>query len=256
MSRDCRGRLARRRAQAWGGVLALVTALVVGSSCTTSPKRCSVQCGPAGDCPNGTECMADGYCYSREEPGASCSEIVGDAGTTDGDAAVGTADAGPLAVDQPCADGDVCAAELVCADFGVGGAHCKPTCTVPEDCVGPRSRCSRTDVETADMVCSSNCDPLGSGECSAGEKCLLSRAPDSRLDANCVAHGGQAFQESCTISADCAPGLLCIGTDPNKLCEHLCAVGGTDCGAGSACNAVAGDNELGGVNYSYCQPTL
>ena len=104
------------------------------------------------------------------------------------------------------------------------------------------------------MLCSSNCDPLGSGDCAAGEKCLLGRAADGLLDVNCAAHGGTPLLDPCTISADCAPGLICVGTAPDKVCRQLCEVGAAGCEAGSSCTAVAGENTLGGVEYSYCQP--
>ena len=229
---------------------------VLGASCQIgTPEPCSVQCGPLASCPEGNACMADGYCHSREEPGELCSTTpAADASPGELDAASATPDAGGLALDEPCADGELCASELVCADYGIGGSHCKPTCAGPDDCPGPRARCSRTDVDTSAMICSSNCDPLVSDSCSAGDKCGLGRAPDGKLDVNCMAHGGVAYHATCAITADCGPGLICVGVDPNKLCERLCVVGVTDCGTSSSCTTVSGDNLLGGVEYSYCQP--
>lgn len=234
--------------------VALLAAMLSGA-CDPNPERCAVLCGAAGDCPEGHACGTDGYCYSREDPGALCSAAGRDAAPTS-DGMPGEADAGLLAVDQPCAADESCMADLVCADPGVGGAHCMPTCGPEEECLGVRSRCSRMDVDTNVMVCSSNCDPLGEGECGAGEKCLLSRATDGRLDVLCAAHGGQGYQESCEISADCGPGLICIGTAPDRVCEDLCVVGDTVCDVNFTCASVAGDNELAGDEYSYCQPSL
>jgi hypothetical protein len=234
-----------------GFVRLAVAALLVAGACSPGePQYCKVRCGSAGDCPEGTACEIDGFCHSNDEPGELCS-ATGDDAAPGADAA-DPADAGLPALDEPCAE--TCAAELICANIGAGGSHCKEVCESPDDCTGPRSRCSRTDVESAAMICSSNCDPLGDGECSGDDKCNLSRAPDGRLDVHCVVHGGQAFGDSCEASIDCGPALLCIGVDPNKQCERLCEVGVTDCGPDATCTAVGGDNELGGANYSYCQP--
>lgn len=238
---------------------ALAAWAVLAAACSAHPERCKVQCGPAGDCPGGTSCAADLYCHASDDTAGLCTAAEEPDAAASGldDAAAVPPDASGLALDQPCGDDpESCAGDLVCADYGIGGAHCKETCTGPDDCPGKRSRCSRTDVETDVMICSSNCDPLGtgSGDCAAGEKCLLGRAADGLLDVNCAAHGGQPFLAPCTISADCAPGLICVGTEPNKVCEWLCEVGGTACGEGSSCSSVAGNNELGGVEYSYCQP--
>lgn len=242
------------------GALALVAA-AAATACSTHPGRCKVQCGPGGDCPGGTTCGADLYCHASDEGGALCTGTGADTDAApDGvaDAATSPPDAGLLALDQPCPDGEdaSCEEDLVCADYGIGGAHCKRTCTGPDDCPGARSRCSRTDVASGQTICSASCDPLGSGQCADGEKCLLGRAADGFLDVNCAAHGGQAHGQACAISADCGPGLICVGTAPDKRCETLCEVGGSGCAAGSSCTSVAGDNQLGGVEYSYCQPSL
>ena len=240
------------------GALAIGAALAA-TACSASPERCKVQCGPSGDCPEGTACGADLYCYASDDHAGLCSAAQDpDASVSDlDDAATGSIDASGLALDDPCGeDPDSCAGDLICADYGIGGAHCKETCTGPDDCRGRRSRCSRTDVETTAMICTSNCDPIGSGSggCTAGEKCLLGRAADGFLDVNCAAHGGEPYLATCAVSADCAPGLICVGTAPDKVCRWLCEVGGTACGEGSSCTTVAGNNMLGGVEYSYCQP--
>jgi hypothetical protein len=237
--------------------LALAAALCA-AGCSAQPERCKVQCGPSGDCPEGTACGADLYCYASDDHAGLCTASAADAAALPGDpdAALVPPDASELALDQPCAaDGADCAGDLVCADYGVGGSHCKATCTEPGDCTGVRSRCSRTDVDSGDMLCSSNCDPLGTGDCADGEKCLLGRAADGLLDVNCAAHGGIDLLDPCTISADCRPGLICVGTAPNKVCQQLCEVGTASCGPGASCTAVAGENQLGGVEYSYCQPS-
>jgi hypothetical protein len=240
--------------------LLAVAAAVWVAACSAQPERCKVQCGPSGDCPEGTACGADLYCYASDDHAGLCTASAADASSLPGDpdAAGVPPDAGALALalDQPCTDGDVCAGDLVCADYGVGGSHCKATCAGPDDCPGVRSRCSRTDVDSGDMLCSSNCNPLGSGDCADGEKCLLGRAADDLLDVNCAAHGGKALLDPCTISADCGPGLICVGTAPSKVCRQLCVVGSTSCGTGASCPAVAGENQLGGVDYSYCQPSV
>jgi hypothetical protein len=238
--------------------LLAVAAAVCAAACSVRPaERCKVQCGAEGECPENTACAADLYCHASDDTAGLCPAAgEPDASSDLDDAAVVPPDASGLALDQPCEDDpDSCTGDLVCADYGVGGAHCKETCTAPEDCRGARSRCSRTDVDSGEMLCSSNCDPLGTGDCADGEKCLLGRALDDLLDVNCAAHGGKALLDPCSISADCGPGLICVGTAPDKLCRQLCVVGDTSCGAGSSCTAVAGENQLGGVDYSYCQPS-
>src|SRR5262245_3091398 len=115
--------------------LLAVTASVCAVGCSAQPERCKVQCGPAGDCPEGTACGADQYCYASDDHAGLCTASAADASSLPGDpdAAVVPPDAGKLLLDQPCAEEDSCAGDLLCADYGVGGSHCKEICTRPDD---------------------------------------------------------------------------------------------------------------------------
>jgi hypothetical protein len=74
-------------------VLALVAA--AGAGCGVGdPRACSVTCGAAGECPDGTSCGADLYCYRPDEVQGSC--LAGPPDSGDGttiDASVAEPDA-------------------------------------------------------------------------------------------------------------------------------------------------------------------
>jgi hypothetical protein len=76
-----------------------------------SPRECSVLCGELDQCPDGTSCGTDGYCYGPDEVPGSCSQGgTPDASVDDMDGAVVDEDAGrpDAAVDDPdgCTGGD------------------------------------------------------------------------------------------------------------------------------------------------------
>jgi len=50
------------------------------------PRACTVTCGAAGACPDGTACGTDGYCHSGEEPPESCALMRPDADVEEPDA--------------------------------------------------------------------------------------------------------------------------------------------------------------------------
>lgn len=65
------------------------------------PRACSVTCGAARACPDGTECGTDQYCHAPDEPANSCTDNPGDGSGIDGDiddpdGGNGRPDAGPL----------------------------------------------------------------------------------------------------------------------------------------------------------------
>jgi hypothetical protein len=76
-----------------------------------------------------------------------------------------------------------------------------------------------------------DCDPVTASGCSSGDCYLL---PDK--GASCVCPGGTAAEgDSCSTTADCAPGHVCAGTSPPGVCRPLCAPDNDDCPAGTRC---------------------
>lgn len=93
------------KALAYSFVVSLAVAL---AGCSAGdPKACTVTCSDLGQCPSGTSCGTDGYCYEPEQEPGSCSEGPPDA-APEPDGPIDQPDADP---DEPDADTriDACA---------------------------------------------------------------------------------------------------------------------------------------------------
>ena len=65
---------------------ALLVAALAGTLAAcgpTDPKSCTITCSDRGQCPDGTRCADDGYCYAPDEEPGSCVLTIGDASPPD-----------------------------------------------------------------------------------------------------------------------------------------------------------------------------
>ena len=114
--------------------LALLTSSLPLAGCNSgSPRSCTVSCSAEGECPDGTSCGMDGYCYAPEETPGSCSGTAIDSSVIDEpdgsidrpDASLADARTGdPDARERPDADidppPDGCSGEQAFADVVLG----------------------------------------------------------------------------------------------------------------------------------------
>jgi hypothetical protein len=78
--------------------------------------------------------------------------------------------------------------------------------------------------------------------CAGSDECY----PTTMATTNgvCFQHGTPAEGEACRFLNDCAPGLICIGTDPcgSGTCQKVCPLPDQgSCGSGKTCAGVALD---------------
>jgi hypothetical protein len=188
-------------------------------------------CDPVAQC----GCSDDQGCYiARDETTPAC------------------ATAGKRGEEGPCVDELDCAAGFGCSAEGLLGRHCQRYCADDADCGGGLRLCNRpAGTATEIRLCTSDCEPLDTLACGAGEKCTLDEGEDARWDARCLEHRDGAMFEDCFDQFDCGPGLICVDFTTFSSCEALCRVGGTDCG-GVACLGFVGGLQFGGDEYGSC----
>ena len=89
--------------------LALAASTVSLAGCNSgTPRSCTVSCSAEGECPDGTSCGTDRYCYAPDETAGSCSGTGLDSSVTDGpDGSIDRPDASPDAsIGEPDADAE------------------------------------------------------------------------------------------------------------------------------------------------------
>ena len=274
-------------------LVALATGLgIAGAGCDAgSPRPCTVTCGGGGECPEGTQCGPDSFCYGPGETPGSCptgDDDLGDSADDSGDIGDGTD--GPECdpcdpVEQcGCPDGEACyvgspSPGPVCAAAGQRGeegfcavdaectsgygcafadtldaGHCQRYCDDDADCGGFLALCNRTASATSDIrLCTSDCDPIDTSACAAGEKCTFGLGEDARWDANCSPHAGGLVFEPCTFESDCGPGLVCVADDIGATtCETLCLLSDPLCPGLMTCGGLVPRLVFGGVEYGAC----
>jgi hypothetical protein len=182
-------RVLSRAARASALVVLFAAAL---SGCSAGdPRACTVTCGAAGECPDGTSCGPDQYCYAADQQPGSCAQGSGDDDGTS-DAGEDGQDSG----DDGSDDGQ--------SDAG-DGADCEP-CDPVEQCgCGEESGCyvSTSDPEPycwpeGDEADDSQCG--GNEDCAAGYFCF--KKPALGDPGHC--------QRFCDDDEDCSGGVsLC-----------------------------------------------
>ncbi len=105
-------------------------------------------------------------------------------------------------------DGEECdgtdLAGHTCSDYGFTGGF-----IMCSGCQIDTSNCENVDF---------TCDPMATGECPSGDKCLV--IPGG--DATCIPEGSGTDGDACDDHEDCAAGYYCIQSFDNGLCTKLC----------------------------------
>jgi hypothetical protein len=139
---------------------------------------------------------------------------------------------------------------------------CKPICTTVDDCelnqqCIPVFQDKTTTAIPGLRVCTSHCDPIQpEPPCSLGLTCIYNFVVK---DFECATSGGVPEASSCTNSASCELGLICVGAAPNYTCERWCSpadgLKSSGCPAVSPkCEAFSPNVIRDGVSYGACAP--
>jgi hypothetical protein len=153
--------------------------------------------------------------------------------------------AGDKKCGESCTNANDCQPGMICVNNpGVPGV-CRPICEVGGECSGD-GQCAplrgRDDLGVCVLpVVGETCSVLEQN-CPDGEACYLSGEGQE-----CVVPGGMVgLGESCAFANECAPGLVCVGSDAeNSMCLSPCATDGSvPCEAGE-CAPIQGIDDLG-----------
>jgi hypothetical protein len=109
--------------------VALAAAATVAGCDAGNPRSCTVTCGDLGECPDGTSCGTDDYCYAPEEEPGSCS-FIGQPDSAPGDDAGSNPDGSTADAARPDANvdrPDACAGDAAFADAR------SPGVAIPDD---------------------------------------------------------------------------------------------------------------------------
>lgn len=204
-------------------VAVLAVALLAVAACNAGdPRSCTVTCGAAGECPDGTSCGPDLYCYRSDETPGSCAQ-----GSDDGDAADDAGD--DVTDDGDSADGDSGDSGDVTDDGGDAACDpCDPVeqcgCAAAEGCyvADDGSSCILAGSLEEEGPCTSDTD------CQAGFDCAVEGA----LAGHC--------QQYCTEDGQCGGGLrLCnrtVDSSEVRTCTSDCdPLDVTACAVGDKC---------------------
>ena len=140
--------------------------------------------------------------------------------------------------DRPDAGGDVT------ADGEVGGGpstrEVGQSCNSPNDCLGDASCIGNPD---GDYSCMKNCENVWS-LCADGAVCT----PVANGSPICYIGGPTPRGETCRSNLDCAPGLLCVGTNEEPhYCVEACHADSGGCSGEDFCM------EFGNSGKGYCR---
>ncbi len=258
-----------------------------GFACVTvdSDSTCKRQCEPGV-----TDCGIGFSCLSYEPNLGAASRSIGYCERCPG-ASTGSCD--PVsqcgcAAGQMCSITDFETGALGCVDEGttLAGDSCNVTvgeCEPGTDCLmwyytGVCSPFCETDADCNNgepcvewevpgvKHCLSGCDlrnPLSnSGSfngCESGQSCAIwADVPDSSV---CITPMVAAPEGgTCSSEDTCGPGLTCVGTETDGVCEPWCDMNGNDCRSGEECVAhpyldqFLSPITLKGLDYGVCLP--
>lgn len=163
---------------------------------------------------------------------------------------------GRAAMGRPCTATAGCAQGLTCI-FGTCHAFCD----------NPGSACTQAGTGSCVQVtaqggtaipgfavCMVDCqlqDPLAcGGKTNAGiGECFV----DDKGVTDCQEGGPQAENQSCSASAGCGPGLVCVTpSGSSNVCKRWCRVGTADCGGSVPCSGFSTKVMVGTVEYGAC----
>jgi hypothetical protein len=195
-----------------------------------------IKCDPTvvGACSAGQSCQIQ--CVGTANPGLARSSC-GTAGTQQ--------------LNQACTLTSDCAAGLRClAPLGCSGKqYCRSNCKSDADCGGGGSCINVTcsGQNSGFGACLSSCDPVSGSGCGEGLVCTLS--PADRTDCQCrTGTGGDGA--TCTKTADCQSGFMCLQRGAATVCRRICRIGTSECGAGNSCVVIPQNRAFGA-----CVPT-
>jgi hypothetical protein len=161
--------------------------------------------------------------------------------------------AGTAAADEACALDAECAAGLACvAVLGTEG-RCQRYCAGDGDCA-PGLQCAELVEGVGIGICGSACTL--DGGCPVGEACKIELVFDFD-SANvvafpvCVPPAGNAAGNGCSLSTECAAGLICDLTP--GTCGAMCRFDGSLPCATGTCTSVEAPILLGGLEHGVCR---
>jgi hypothetical protein len=142
----------------------------------------------------------------------------------------------------------------VCGDKTCNGSETCTTC--PGDCGKCATGCGNGTCEAATETCENcakdcgacPCNPLTSETCLADEQCY----PVTKGTV-CAEPGTVAKSQVCGGDADCAKGLLCIGSVCRPICDTTGATPAAPCASPAKCLEITySDGKPLGVNLGVC----
>jgi hypothetical protein len=214
---------------------ALAVALAAIACSAGDPRPCSVTCGTAGECPDGTTCGDDQYCYGADETPGSCAQ------GTEPDAGDDASDDGTDGNDGDGTDDG--------ADDGGDTGACDP-CDPVEQCGCAESEACYV-ADGSEVIC------ILAG--SLGEEGSCTSDTDCRAGYDCVTEGPLVghCQQYCTDDEGCGGGLrLCnriAGNTDVRTCTSDCdPLDVTACAVGEKCTL---DEGAGGRHDTRCLDT-
>lgn len=208
------------------------------ATCSETPCRyASPQCGcPAGDScyldtSNGTpRCLATGL-FGR---GARCSTFAS------------------------------CQRGLACVGLGTDTPRCARYCESDADCGGGELERCLISLTKADgtpsgaFVCTEGCDPLQSGACPEGQRCIIAQRterPDV-LGTVCATGANGGLDAPCEDDVDCGEGLTCfqgsIESGMGQRCRATCTFPDPICPSGGDCVSFEPVRRVGDVELGVC----
>jgi hypothetical protein len=216
------------------------------STCSVPPvaKLCDDLPGPGQDC--------NPIC----QVGCSCGRC-NISSTGDG---VCTISPGSKTVGQVCliSAADDCAPGLACIQEACGNnlARCRRICQNNGQCTTgfcqvaiklPNSD-GATSMYQACELGAQTCDPVVNTGCPSGLNCYVGNGTDTLCDCPSKPTPG-GLGDSCFLTNDCTPGLICITTGTSGThCQQLCKVATPICPTGRpTCTPV-----VAGTSYGYC----
>ena len=145
-----------------------------------------------------------------------------------------------------------------CIDDGAGHpSWCARFCESDNNCTGTGSRCIH-DLQNANgnpigaHVCSNACDPYALTGCPTGMSCQGFNDAGGDFS-DCVYIGSKTVGTSCTLSSECAAGLLCVNQSNVSTCRKLCVMGNSStCPSSQTCTGFTDPLTIGTVTYGAC----
>jgi hypothetical protein len=162
----------------------------------------------------------------------------------------------------PNQSSDDCLRGTVCLAVNTTTRVCRKFCNSDSDCGNDICSIIIGNTNGPLHACAQKCMVLQQSTCTVpGEACYLGLNNTNQPTQQCNTAGNKPEGQTCDISNDCAPGLLCVnvtiadastGFKCHKACNAgsatMCQANTTDCGASGMCCPFSNQGGLG-----YCQ---